>query len=393
MTLNEISRRNPIQAAVTTAALAAAFALIAVAFAQGSTRLAIASLIGLFAGVSLYHASFGFTAAWRRFALDRRGAGLRAQFLLILLTCAISFPLLENGKAFGRPVYGAVAPFGISAALGAFVFGIGMQFGGSCASGTLFTAGGGNTRMLVTLCGFIAGSVIATAHMPFWWSLPDLPAYSLVNSLGAVVAFAITALILAAIAAYSVLRERRRHGSLEQAPAGVHVVRGPWKERAGAITIAVVGIATLLTLSRPWGITSAFALWGAKIADSLGWNVAQWDYWSGRAALLDRSVFADATSVMNFGIMIGALAAASLAGLFAPTFRLRPRDLLLAVAGGLLMGYGARLAYGCNIGAYIGGIISGSLHGWGWLIFGFIGSLAGLRAQSALARSWNSNTA
>ena len=393
MTLNEISRPNPIQAAVTAIAFVAAVGLIFLAYAQGSARLAVASVIGLFAGLALYHASFGFTAAWRRFALEQRGAGLRAQFLLILLTCAISFPLLENGAAFGRPIYGAVAPFGISAALGAFVFGIGMQFGGSCASGTLFTAGGGNTRMLATLSGFVAGSVIATAHMPFWWSLPDLPAYSLVESLGAVAAFAITAAALATIAAYSIHRERRRHGALEQTPDDVHLLRGPWKKSWGAIAIAAVGIATLLTLSRPWGITSAFALWGAKIADGLGWNVAQWDYWSGRAALLERSVLADATSVMNFGIMIGALAAASLAGLFAPTFRLRPRDLALAVAGGLLMGYGARLAYGCNIGAYLGGIISGSLHGWGWLLFGFIGSLLGLRLQSVLVKPADGDTA
>ena len=170
-------------------------------------------------------------------------------------------------------------------------------------------------------------------------------------------------------------------------------MRGPWRKSWGAVAIAIVGIATLLTLSRPWGITSAFALWGAKIVDGLGWDVQSWAYWSGRAALLDRSVFADATSVMNFGIMIGALAAASLAGLFAPRFRLRPRELVLALAGGLLMGYGARLAYGCNIAAYLGGIISGSLHGWGWLVFGFAGSLLGPRLQPLLAGPRGAGTA
>ena len=33
------------------------------------------------------------------------------------------------------------------------------------------------------------------------------------------------------------------------------------------------------------------------------------------------------------------------------------------------MGYGARLAYGCNIGAYLGGIVSGS---FAWLAVGHI---------------------
>ncbi len=387
MTLNDIGRQHPVQNSTLVAALVAGLALAVVAFQYGSSRFAIAAMIGLFAGVALYHAAFGFTAAWRQFVLDHRGAGLRAQFLLILLTCAVSFPLLESGSLFGRPVYGAVAPFGYSAALGAFLFGIGMQFGGGCASGTLFTAGGGNTRMMVTLGGFVAGSVIATAHMPFWWSLPDIPAYSLVNNFGAVGAFTLTALILGLIAAYSVLRERRRHGQLEQPAADADWLRGPWLKYWGAIALAIVGIGTLLTLGRPWGITSAFALWGAKIADGLGWNVAQWDYWAGRTALLERSVFADATSVMNFGIVIGAFAAASLAGRFAPTWRLPARELVLALAGGLLMGYGARLAYGCNIGAYLGGVISGSLHGWGWLLCGFIGSLVGIKAQAMLSRS------
>ena len=51
-----------------------------------------------------------------------------------------------------------------------------------------------------------------------------------------------------------------------------------------------------------------------------------------------------------------------------------PRGML----GGLLMGYGARLAYGCNIGAYLGGLASGSAHGWAWAIMAFAGSCAAI---------------
>ncbi len=92
----------------------------------------------------------------------------------------------------------------------------------------------------------------------------------------------------------------------------------------------------------------------------------------------------DTTSVMDFGIILGAMAAAGLAGRFAPVWRLNRRDVLTAIAGGLMMGYGARLAYGCNIGAYLGGLASGSLHGWLWLVFGFLGSLAGTRVRLRL---------
>ena len=37
-----------------------------------------------------------------------------------------------------------------------------------------------------------------------------------------------------------------------------------------------------------------------------------------------------------------------------------------------MMGIGARFAFGCNIGAFIGGIASGSLHGWVWLVLQFL---------------------
>ena len=375
----------PLQRPVLVASLLLAALLLLAAWREGATRSTEAALLGLLAGVSLYHASFGFTSAWRQFAVEARSDGLRAQILLILLTCAVSFPLLESGGVFGRNLHGAVAPFGVSAALGAFLFGVGMQFSGSCASGALFTAGGGNTRMIATLCGFVLGSIIATAHMPFWWSLPAFRAYSLVDHFGAVGAFAFTAFLLGAIALVAIRRERRRYGHLEEAVWTGGLLRGPWPKTWGAVALSVVSILTLVTLTHPWGITSAFALWGAKIANGIGVPVETWPYWSGQAHRIEASVFADATSVMNFGIVAGAFVAASLAGRFAPHFRITGKALLLSICGGLLMGYGARLAYGCNIGAYIGGVISGSLHGWGWLVFGFAGSLAGIRIRSRIA--------
>lgn len=87
----------------------------------------------------------------------------------------------------------------------------------------------------------------------------------------------------------------------------------------------------------------------------------------------------DITSVMDIGIVLGALLAAGLAGRFAPNLDIPRRSLAAAVIGGLLLGYGARLAYGCNIGAYFSGIASGSLHGWLWLVAAFAGNSVGVR--------------
>jgi hypothetical protein len=126
-------------------------------------------------------------------------------------------------------------------------------------------------------------------------------------------------------------------------------------------------------------VTSAFALWGAKALDAIGADVASWPYWTApaQAAALRASVVADVTSVMNAGIMMGALLAAFLAGRFSPAWRVPGRSLAAAVIGGLLLGYGARAAYGCNIGAYFSGIASGSLHGWLWMVAAFAGNAVG----------------
>jgi uncharacterized membrane protein YedE/YeeE len=45
------------------------------------------------------------------------------------------------------------------------------------------------------------------------------------------------------------------------------------------------------------------------------------------------------------------------------------------------MGIGARLAFGCNIGAFLAGISSGSLHGWLWAICALAGSWIGIKIR------------
>ncbi|WP_137176150.1 YeeE/YedE family protein [Massilia sp. HP4] len=350
-------------------------------------RQAALYVVGALLGVALYHAAFGFTSAWRVFIADGRGAGLRAQMLMLAVGVALFFPPLASGTLFGNPVTGLVQPAGTSVIVGAFIFGIGMQLGGGCASGTLYTVGGGSTRMIVTLVFFILGSLIGTAHMPFWTSMPQLAPLSAVKELGLAPALALNWIVFALIAAVTIVVEKRRHGRLVaahvQPKGGSRWLHGPWPLVAGALALVVLNFATLALSGRPWGVTSAFALWGAKAASVIGIDTAGWAYWSTKAnaAALAAPVSQDVTSVMDIGIVLGAMLAAALAGRYAPVWKLPLRSLVAAVVGGLLLGYGARLAYGCNIGAYFSGIVSGSLHGWLWLVVAFIGNVVGTRLR------------
>ncbi len=342
-------------------------------------------LVGVGAGIVLYHASFGFTSSWRALIADGRGAGVRAQMLMLAVTSLVFFPILASGEWFGHPVRGSVSPIGLSVVVGAFIFGVGMQLGGGCASGTLYSAGGGSVRMLVTLAAFIGGSVIGVLHQPLWAGVPALEPVSLVATFGAVPALGISLPLFAAIALATRTIEERRHGSIEVLRSGGTWLRGPWPLVAGALGLAAVNVATLAIAGRPWGVTSAFALWGSKMAAALGVDVASWPYWQGaaRTAELQAPVLNDVTTVMNIGIMLGAFGAAALAGRLNPTLRVPARSLAAAVVGGLMLGYGARIAYGCNIGAYFSGIASSSLHGWLWLVAAFVGNTLGTRLRPA----------
>jgi uncharacterized membrane protein YedE/YeeE len=97
--------------------------------------------------------------------------------------------------------------------------------------------------------------------------------------------------------------------------------------------------------------------------------------------MLAGSVLADKTSLTDIGIMIGAAVAAALGGTWALHRGVPWRTAVAAVLGGVLMGIGARLAGGCNIGAYLAGIASGSLHGWIWGACALLGTWAGLKAR------------
>lgn len=348
-----------------------------------SGRQASLWVIGILLGVTLYHSSFGFTSAWRVFLSDRQGAGLRAQMLMLAAGVVLFFPFLAQGTLAGQAVNGFVSPPGLSVVLGAFIFGIGMQLGGGCASGTLFAVGGGSTRMIITLLFFIVGSVIGAWLFPWWGNLPALAPMSMVKSWGLWPALLSNLAVFALIYWLTIILEKRRHGQLVSHAASTgkrnSLLRGPWPLVWGAIALVILNFATLALAGRPWGITSAFALWGAKTLAFFDLaQPDQWAFWSANPAPLSQPIANDITSVMDIGLVLGAMGAAAVAGKFAPVWKLPMRSLAAAIVGGLLLGIGARMAFGCNIGAYFSGILSGSLHAWLWVPAAFAGNAVGI---------------
>lgn len=156
-------------------------------------------------------------------------------------------------------------------------------------------------------------------------------------------------------------------------------LKNPFTYVTAAVLLALFNIVTLAATNSPWGVSGAFANWGAWIFEAFGGSVDKWYYFasSGAQATLDNGIMNHPDSWRNFGIIFGALAATLLASGFKIKKIKSKKQIIAAMIGGLLMGYGARLSFGCNIGALFGGIASLSLSGWVFAIGMFAGAVVG----------------
>jgi hypothetical protein len=296
--------------------------------------------------------------------------------LLVALAATIIVPVAALVPGFG----GAIAPIGPSLVIGAFVFGIGMQLANGCGSGTLYTVGGGSGRMLITLACFIIGTVIGSLQLPAMMALGGIDPIIAADYFGPWGGLAATLASIVIVAFVVVLLARARGASVR--PSRGFLI--------GAVVIALLSIAVFLAGRHPWSVTFGFTVWGGKIATAMGIDLAGlsafWQ-WPGPKRALTDSVLTDTSSLTDFGMVLGAMAAAAATRPFARNAWPPFKSLAAAAIGGLLMGWGARLGFGCNIGAFLGGVASGSLHGWVWFAAALPGCAIGVWLRPAFGLS------
>lgn len=343
-----------------------------------SVRQGLLFLIGAGMGVALAAARFGFTTGWRRFVVDRDPCGMLAQIVLLALAAAVSIPLLARFPE----LVAALGPPSVSLLVGAFIFGLSMQIADGCGSGTSYKAGLGIPLNLAVLPLFAIGSFLGAAHLDFWLSLGRLEPVGLVEQAGAGGALGITLLALA-FAAWLVMRR-----------AGASTPKFDRALLIGAVALAALAAANLLVAGQPWGVVYGFGLWAAKVAVATGWDPSTNAFWGDAAQLerLSQTLLLDVTSITNIGILAGALAVAErrrrTAGAdLKPSRKMTQAQWAAVLVAGLAMGYSSRLAFGCNVGALVSGISTGSLHGWIWWVLAFLGTLVGIRLRARLGFS------
>ncbi|HHT62273.1 MAG TPA: YeeE/YedE family protein [Clostridia bacterium] len=140
----------------------------------------------------------------------------------------------------------------------------------------------------------------------------------------------------------------------------------------GAILLGMLNIGLFYWSGKPWGITTALAYWGAEGLKFFGFEPETWLFFRDNRLLSQSPGGYDPLfygTLLNIGVFLGAFMGSVVHKEFRIRWPRRKKQYLAALLGGLLMGYGARLAGGCSVGALVGGTASFSLHGW---LFGLV---------------------
>ena len=350
-------------------ALGATAILIALVLLDHQPASAALVLGGFGLGIVFLKAEFSYTASWRRFVTRGDASGLLGGLIVIVICELVVVPVAALSPKYG----GAIAPLGPSLVIGAFVFGVGMQLANGCGSGTLYTVGGGSGRMLIALLFFVIGSVFGSLSLPAFLALGGIDPVLASDYFGAWGGLVVTLASIALVASAIIAIARKRGANF--VPSRSYVI--------GGIAIGLLCVAVFFAGGHPWSVTFAYTVWGAKAATALGLDLSHSAFWQwpGPKRALTDSVLSDTSSLTDFGMLFGAMAAAAATKPFAATAWPPVKSLLAAGIGGLLMGWGARLGFGCNIGAFVGGVASGSLHGWIWLLAALPGCLLGIRLR------------
>jgi uncharacterized membrane protein YedE/YeeE len=278
-----------------------------------------------------------------------------------------------------------------SAVVGGLVFGVGMVLAGGCVSGCLYKAAAGNLNSIAALLAMPAGIALAEYGPLSAWRVGLLQLRIPAADGGPVTLSSLTGLpfwVLALVLAGATLlwtraRARRPRAGAEvpaAAPAVGELLRRPWKPWQAGLAIGLLTLPAYLSSAAsgrnyPLGTTHGVLHASLLLTDAPVQHVTGPP---APAAAGDAPAPAPRKKVVWWlvllvgSLMVGSQVAARLSGQ-ARLLPKPPEQVLVAVAGGFLVGVGASLAAGCVIGNILSGWAMMSL---GALLFGITTILA-----------------
>ncbi len=379
------------------------------------STLALFLITGLILGYILTRSRFGFAGGIKKIYLTGDGSLTKAILLLFAISivgaAGVHYGAMSNGAEVAARAGEGIAVIpgsqfvkatSLLTMIGGLLFGMGMVIGGGCASGTLTDAGEGATRAWIVGVFFSIGALIGHWMLPKLSALEEIatPYIYLPDYFGYVGAVVVS--LLGLLALYIITKKyessRSKAGTLK-----IETFEGSekpierigeykflsevtyhkffverWSFAKGSVLISIMFIFILTTTGSSWGASGPFTHWGVWALQKFGFNFSS-PAFEGVVESVNAGLMNNASSIRNVGIVFGSAIAFLMAGRFKFDFNYKLQDAFFYALGGFLMGFGAKVGRGCNIGGLYSGIANFSLSGWLFMLALAVGGVIGLK--------------
>lgn len=331
----------------------------------------IGAVVGLGIGILLEKGRFCFVSAFRDFFAykdDRVLQGVLVGILAMMAGVGFAYYLGAPDERFWIPT------FGLSGLIGGFIFGVGMTVNGGCVSGTFYRAGEGYIHFWITITLMSIGYLLFAAmfeplFLPYYFTpllvFSGFSPMTISRTLAPVISMG----VIAAMFAFYLMLAKPKNIGFPKLPANgtaspsrvSSLLKQPWDARICGLGIGLLAVIWFI-YAAPFSVTNPHARWvGYVLANTVGREWVESNVYWKSIIFADRGLRPTADMVMLLFLVIGSF----LAALWSGDFKIRkplPRRIPNAVLGGLLMGFGARMAPGCNISNTFSGLAMLSAH-------------------------------
>ena len=412
---------------IKTGQAAAGICLLVVLVAAGAAVLkpmiALRLVIGLGFGYVLSRAISGFAGSVNR--------ACRTGSTQLMRTLAFMFfisSIVVAGFAFPDENFAQldlwINPVNLGLIVGAAVFGFGMSLSSCCASGVMQDVAMASPRAIITLIFFGIGvfvgfplqysqawiekSVVSTerglqkgggVYFPDFFKWDGFNGY-----LGAIVLTGVLCLVVykacmwyetkrKAAGTYTGVGTEKLQASAYEydltkakffsRDTYYHLFVKPFTLKEGAVGLTILFTVLLAVFKSEWGASTPYGLWVARVLITFGIDPEKIIVFANTTmgGAFETPLLEQAVSVQDIGICFGAVVYMLLAGEFIASVKeamsITPKEAFWYMIGGFTMGFGTRLAQGCNAGALYSPIAAFSLSGWVFLPFMVLGGVLG----------------
>ncbi|WP_213698645.1 YeeE/YedE family protein [Acetomicrobium sp.] len=386
-------------------------------------------LIGTGLGYTLSRAYTGFAGSVYRAYKTGSTKLMRTMTFMFFITGLLTAAFLFGSDPASYNLW--INPINMGLIIGAFLFGFGMSFSECCATGVLTIFPSALPKAIITLFFFGVGVFLgfpiqrtASWVNDSWFStevgsklaggvfLPDLfKGDGFGGYLGAILLMALFSGIVVYLC-YLYEKQRIETNTYTGVPLEImqdqlkpmnvktfklfsaqtyeHLFVKPWTLREGAVGLAFLFMLLMGVTKAGWGASTPYGIWVGKLFMLFGMSpesIANFTHMSADTFTLP--FFKHGASVQNFGIIVGALIYLLTAGQFPQALksglRMKKKEAAVFALGGICMGFGTRLANGCNVGALYSPIANLSLSGWIFLVFMVIGGILSCKIRSKIS--------